>query len=501
MLRNPVNPVSISIVGAIAAACLALPAAAQFPAAAADKVKGDFYFQSFGKTVAVDGDIVAVGSPDEELNKGAVWVYRVAGGDLVFEQRLTDPTPVSNDLFGISVSVSGDRIAVGSPGTGNGQFNDDGEMYVFRFDGAAWVVDFSVTGQDLGYGTAVDIDGGILAVGFPDADIGHPNAGLVVLYRDDDGVWGPNGVLLGPSTSGFMGRLVELEGEWLFATRALGVDVYRVAGGWQFVQTIPLQPDSMDADGELLALGNFAGVTLFRRGCDVWQQELLLTDPLEPSSTFGISVGIDGDAVLVGCTTSETEGGVEGGGAFVFRSDGEGWPLEQVLFAPDAHEDQDFGRSVALSGDRAVVGANGDDEVWVNSGAAYLYAAAPQTPRWQDQGSGLSGVRTPELSGTGTLQAGAPLGLSLACASPGGTSALFVGFSAIAAPFKGGVLVPHPDLLITGLPVDGLGAATLSASWPAGIPSGFGLYFQQWVTDPGAPAGLAATNALLATTP
>ena len=49
--------------------------------------------------------------------------------------------------------------------------------------------------------------------------------------------------------------------------------------------------------------------------------------------------------------------------------------------------------------------------------------------------------------------------------------------AAIAAPFKGGTLVPAPDLLIPGLPLDAQGALTLTFAWPPGIPSGLDLWW------------------------
>jgi hypothetical protein len=492
---------SQGILGVIAGLSLVASSAAQFAPLESDKAKGDFYFQSFGRAIAIDGDVVAVGSPNENLDKGAVWVYRVSGGELVFEQKLLDPTPVSNDLFGISVSVSGDLIAVGSPGTGNLQFNDDGEMYVFRFDGATWNVEFSVTGQELGYGTAVDVEGDVVAVGFPHADIGAPNSGVLALYRFDGNAWGPNGVLVGTLTNGNLGKRLALGGDWLFAANGLGISVYYVDGGWQFVQTLALSNEALAVDGDVLVVGQTSSATVLRRSCDTWSAETVLSDPLKDISVFGQAVSVDGDAILVGSWNESIDGSVMGGAAFVFRHDGAAWGHEQTLLPTDGHASQQFGWSVGIAGDLCVAGANADDETWPNSGAAYLYEAVPQTPRWQDLGSGLSGVRTPELSGAGTLQAGEQLSLALACAGPGNAVALFVGFSAIDAPFKGGVLVPNPDVLVTGLVVDGQGTATLTAAWPGGVPSGFGLYFQEWITDAGAPAGLAATNALLGTTP
>jgi V8-like Glu-specific endopeptidase len=76
-----------------------------------------------------------------------------------------------------------------------------------------------------------------------------------------------------------------------------------------------------------------------------------------------------------------------------------------------------------------------------------------------------------------------------------GTTSLFVGTSAIYAPFKGGVLVPSPDIVITGLPIS-LGTANFGFTFPAGVPSGSVAVFQFWTADAGAVKGFSATNAL-----
>ncbi|HTE05417.1 MAG TPA: hypothetical protein VK824_04405, partial [Planctomycetota bacterium] len=121
---------------------------------------------------------------------------------------------------------------------------------------------------------------------------------------------------------------------------------------------------------------------------------------------------------------------------------------------------------------------------------------------WTDLGLGLAGASpAPVLAGTGTLIAGEPFTLALTGGKPNSSAALFAGFSAINLPFKGGTLVPAPNLLVSGLPTGAGGAFSLAGNWPAGLPSGFTLFFQEWVADATGPHGLTATNGLSATTP
>ncbi len=119
---------------------------------------------------------------------------------------------------------------------------------------------------------------------------------------------------------------------------------------------------------------------------------------------------------------------------------------------------------------------------------------------WTELGNGLPGLFAPKLSGSGTLEPLSDLRLAACDTFPFSTLSLVVGFSDVNAPFKGGVLVPAPDLVV-GLPTNGLGQVVLPTIWPSGVPSGISLWFQGWAPDFAAPHGLAATGALRATTP
>jgi hypothetical protein len=117
-------------------------------------------------------------------------------------------------------------------------------------------------------------------------------------------------------------------------------------------------------------------------------------------------------------------------------------------------------------------------------------------------GGALAGSNgLPALSGKGTLAPHSPVTLALSSAKPSSTAALFIGLSAINAPFKGGTLIPDADVLITGLPVSGAGTLSLASNWPTGLPPGLSLWFQEWIVDAAGPQGFSATNGLLAVTP
>lgn len=122
--------------------------------------------------------------------------------------------------------------------------------------------------------------------------------------------------------------------------------------------------------------------------------------------------------------------------------------------------------------------------------------AVPFSP-FEDLGQALAGSGgAPQLRGAGTAIAGDPLSLTLAGAAAGAPSTWLLGTTLLLAPFKGGIMVPHPDLLIGPLVVAPDGCASLAGTWPAGLPAGLVIWLQVWIPDAGGPAGFAASNGL-----
>jgi hypothetical protein len=124
------------------------------------------------------------------------------------------------------------------------------------------------------------------------------------------------------------------------------------------------------------------------------------------------------------------------------------------------------------------------------------FSAWLQAGPWTDLGFAKAGSSgTPSLVGSGPLTPGSANVLALAGAKPSSPATLAFGFSAVNLPFKGGIFVPQPLLLLPQA-TDATGAASLAFTWPAGAPAGVTLVFQEWIKDPGASFGLSASNGL-----
>ncbi|MHC4845933.1 MAG: integrin alpha, partial [Planctomycetota bacterium] len=120
---------------------------------------------------------------------------------------------------------------------------------------------------------------------------------------------------------------------------------------------------------------------------------------------------------------------------------------------------------------------------------------------WIDVGNALAGAKgDPILTGLGSLVVGEDMALMLTNTCPATTAYLAVGASALHAPFKGGVFVPDP-ILILPMGVGPSGELAIVGPWAPGVPPDVTLWFQYWMVDPAGPAGFSASNGLAATTP
>ncbi len=88
---------------------------------------------------------------------------------------------------------------------------------------------------------------------------------------------------------------------------------------------------------------------------------------------FGYSVALDGNLALIGAPYDDTAAGQDAGSAYVYTGSGASWSLMQKLEASDGATLQSFGRSVSLSGATALIGADKGSGATSLSGAAYVF--------------------------------------------------------------------------------------------------------------------------------
>ncbi|MBU6413629.1 MAG: FG-GAP repeat protein [Planctomycetes bacterium] len=160
------------------------------------------------------------------------------------------------------------------------------------------------------------------------------------------------------------------------------------AGGDRFGQAVAIDGDTMIVGAPNDAVGGNAfqgSAYVFTRSGTTWtQQAQLQASGGEAFDEFGISVSLSGDTALVAAYRDDVGANGNQGSAYVFTRSGSMWTLQAQLTATGGAAGDNFGVSVALAGDTALVGAY-LDSVGANSqqGSAYVFTRSGTT--WTQQ--------------------------------------------------------------------------------------------------------------------
>jgi len=318
---------------------------------ATDKQAGDF----FGYSVAIDGDTAVVGAQAEETgatDAGSVYIFTRSGTTWTQQQKIVASDLQAWDQFGNSVSIDGDTVVVGANGEDTGGANA-GAAYVFTRSGTTWTQQQKIQASDLqasdSFGTSVSISGDTVVVGAYREDTGGADAGAAYVFTRSGTTWTQQQKIQASDlqASDLFGQSVSISGD-----------------------TVVVGAYSEDTGGS-----DAGSVYIFTRSGTTWtqQQKIQASDP-EAEDTFGNSVSIDGDTVVVGAQYEDT-GGTSAGAAYVFTRSGTTWTEQQKIVASDAQATDYFGQAVAIDGDTVVVGAYLEDTGGAEAGAAYIFVA------------------------------------------------------------------------------------------------------------------------------
>ncbi len=297
------------------------------PVASCSRLSPD---RGFGGSVAVDGNTLVV-SIDANLGApswlGRLYVYTWSGAAWVFETELSPPSGYN---LGGEIDLDGDYLL--TTGADNSVQNNMGwTTFVFTRSGSAWirseltVPGRSASAEDL-FGLSVSISGDTACVGAPAPS---PSPGAVYMFRRTGSTWAVEGPPLVPvSTAGArIGSNCSVDGN----TVAIGVERLFVSGQgntgrtyiyqrtgttWALAQT--LVPNTANAVfGKSVALagnglvvgapGDFQHppqAVFFARENGTWVERLRSDSPI-PSTTsntvrFGVTAAADGSTFVVG---------------------------------------------------------------------------------------------------------------------------------------------------------------------------------------------------------
>ncbi len=244
------------------------------------------------------------------------------------------------------------------------------------------------------FGLSVVVDGDTAVIGAPNKTIdSHKGQGAAYVFVRSDHVWTEQQELT--SAVGYAGEnfgvAVALSGNTavIGANEAAYVFVNN-HGVWVHQQK--LTGNGFDSFGQSVAVsgntavigarsdlasphvtGQGAGYVFVRSG-GVWtEQQKLSVAYLIGGNNFGSSVAVSGDTALIGDPgqTVNTHAGV--GAVYVYLRNGEVWTQQQELIENYGATGDHFGASVALSGDTALIGTPGKSNLHINQGAAYVF--------------------------------------------------------------------------------------------------------------------------------
>ena len=253
-----------------------------------------------------------------------------------------------------------------------------------------------------GFGVSVSVSGDVAMIGALLADGREVDAGAAYVYRLDGSTWAEEQKLTasdGVQLDAF-GRSVSVNGEVavvgsFFAdgneTDTGAAYVFRFDGSsWVEEQKLTASDGvtgdlfglGVSLDGDTVLIGAFGdgdngsqsgSAYVFRFDGSTWVEEQKLTaSDGAAGDNFGLSLSLSGNVALISALEDDDNGNGSGS-AYVFRFDGSAWVEEQKLIASDGSNSDRFGLSVSVDGDAALIGAIDDDDNGRNSGSAYLY--------------------------------------------------------------------------------------------------------------------------------
>ena len=360
----------------------------------------DYYY--FGYSVAISGDTLVIGAYREASNAtgvdgdtqnssmpsaGAAYVFvRTDANGWQQQAYLKASNPEASDQFGYAVAISGDTIVVGSRfedsdsiiinGDETNNLNQgSGAAYVFTRSAGIWSQQAYLKAANSkrfdNFGFSVATSGNTVVVGAPsedsnsigvnndDVNVDASNSGAVYVFTRTGISWQQQAYIKASNTD---------ENDNFGTAIAIDTDTIVVGASSE---------DGTDTGVNGDQTGNTAynsgAVYVFTRAANTWaQQAYLKTSNSATGDNFGGSVAISGDNIIIG-SHFQSDGASASGAAYAFNRSSNTWSQQAFLKASNLGDSDFFGSSVAISGNKAIVGAYLEDGITSNSGAAYLF--------------------------------------------------------------------------------------------------------------------------------
>ena len=337
---------------------------------ASDKQAYDYFGESV--SISEDGNTAIVGAYYEDTggnDAGAAYIFVRSGSTWTEQAKIMASDRQAGDLFGTSVSISGDgnTAIVGARGEDTGG-NLAGAAYIFVRSGSTWAQQAKIQASDVqagdksGNSVSISIDG---------------NTAIVGAYQKVDGTW-----------MGAAYIFVRSGSTWAQQAKIEASDKERAD---TFGASVSISGDGntaiVGAYGEDTGGSSAGAAYIFVRSGSTWtEQAKIMASDRQAGDLFGTSVSIseDGNTAIVGAYYEDT-GGNDAGAAYIFVRSGSTWTEQVKIQASDKEAGDLFGTSVSISedGNTAIVGAYYEDTGGNDAGAAYIFVRSGST--WTEQ--------------------------------------------------------------------------------------------------------------------
>ena len=344
----------------------------------------------FAEALTVSGNFAALGNWSESIggntSQGSVSIYHFNGTSWDFLQKLTDPGGLASDRFGISVSMSGNLLLVGSNTDDVGANSSQGSVCFFRYNGSNWVfvqklLDPGGAADDQ-FGYSVSVSGNFAVIGslLDDNGVLLPNRGSASFFRYNGSTWAFLNKAFDPdgAANDLFGYSVSISGDFA-AVGARGDDethidqgsmtVYRFNGGSTFVRlekifdTSPSGGDefgySVTNNGSDVVVGaypynSFTGRVIFYRYVNGSYQKAQTIVPTGTQGSggvnFGKSVHMSGNYLMIGAPGRDVGTETGNGELVLYQRVGNFYNKMQVIRDPAGAQNLGFGDVVAIDG-------------------------------------------------------------------------------------------------------------------------------------------------------
>lgn len=296
-------------------------------------------FDTYGSSVAMNERFAFIGAPLDDANgsqSGAVYVFERTDNRWILQSKLLPHDGTIDHYFGATLSMAGNRLAVGARSDTENGFNA-GAVYIFKFLTGEWIEEAKIIANDGsagdGFGVSQALFNNVLIVGANATDQNGSESGAAYIFEYAAGKWVQTA------------KLAPGDG----------------AAGDKFGHSVSISGDMAIIGAPRADIGNHfdqGAAYIFFREHSKWSECVKLTaDDGGEFDYFGNAVVVAHHRIIVGANRADINGKPDQGAAYYFEQSGDIWLLKHKLISSDGTTGSEFGTvlEVAPEGDYIIV--------------------------------------------------------------------------------------------------------------------------------------------------